>query len=94
MIQPLLGKLGRAFVLTLLVLALAGCGRFGPLEPAPVDTSSSSSSQAVVATNPQPASIDAAASSSGPAATPPQKPATTATVVPITKSFFLDPLVN
>lgn len=93
MIHPFLSKLGGAFVLTLLLLALAGCGRLGPLEPPP--TADMAGGQASTATNPPAASVDAA-SSSGPAGilTPPAKPATAAMQVPIMKSFFLDPLVN
>ncbi|MHB8886407.1 MAG: LPS translocon maturation chaperone LptM [Methylovirgula sp.] len=93
MIQPFLRKLGGAFVLTLLMLALTGCGRMGPLEPPPADTSSTSNSQPEMATSPPPASVDSAASSSPPGTVVPQQKSS-ATLVPITKSFFLDPLIN
>lgn len=94
MIHPFLCKLGGAFGLTLLVLALAGCGRFGPLE-APPSAANTSGDQVSTVVSPPAASVDAAASAN-PAnlLAAPAKPATAVTLVPITKSFFLDPLVN
>jgi len=93
-IHPYLGKLGGVLAVTLLALALAGCGRSGPLE-APPAAADASGDQVSTVTNPPAASVDAAVSSN-PAGilTPPAKPASAATVVPVNKSFFLDPLVN
>ncbi len=92
MIQPFLRKLGGALCLAVLVLALAGCGRRGPLELPPGTPDSQAATPA--ATQPT-ATADAAATtasgtSPGQAAKPAKPPATT----PAYKSFFLDPLVN
>lgn len=101
MIYPLLRKLGGAAVLALLVLALAGCGRRGPLEAPEATTpdSQASSAPAGQTSSPPPpsaslpaASLDASANQV-PNAVPAQ-PTKPAAVTPVYKSFFLNSLIN
>jgi predicted small lipoprotein YifL len=82
-------------LLVLLPLALAGCGRNGPLEAPPGATpeAASATTPAAVAANPPPPSPDAM-STAPPAAGPPPPPAKVVPVSPVYNSFFLDPLVK
>ena len=102
MIQPLLRKLAAAFGLALVLLALAGCGRRGPLEappdataPDPAQTGAQSTAQPVSpaaggAAAPVGASLDATMNQSpGTTQATPAKPS--ASVYP---SFVLDPLLK
>jgi predicted small lipoprotein YifL len=87
-------------VLAALVLALAGCGRRGPLEAPDATTPEIQSggpqqdqtSNALAANNPAPASLDTSANQTlNVVSTPQGKPPA---VTPMAPSFFLDPLVK
>ncbi|TAL79754.1 MAG: hypothetical protein EPN75_09005 [Beijerinckiaceae bacterium] len=87
-----------AAILALLVLALAGCGRRGALEPPP------DSGLSTPSTGPVSPSLDAAATTGGATATSPKQEAREAlgkpakpkppATKPMLKSFFLDPYVD
>jgi len=102
-IHLLLRKLAGAFLVALLLLTTAGCGRRGPLEPPPAGApdsqatpapgqSSENQSNAAQAVNPPPPSPDAAKNEI-PGSTQPQ-PNHPGTVKPVLNSFPLDPLLN
>ncbi len=97
-------KLAGALFLVLLVLAVAGCGRRGPLDAPPAGAPDSQLSgppqgvnpadyQAAVQTaNPPPPSPDAAKGEIPNASQP--RPVKPAPVTPAMGSFFLDPLIH
>lgn len=97
MIHPLLRKLGGAAVLALLVLTLAGCARRGPLEPPPDSQASSAPTSQTSSPPPPSASLPAASLDASANQVPnavPQQPTKPAAVTPVSKSFFLDSLIN
>lgn len=103
MIYPFLRKLAGALFVALLVLAAAGCGRRGPLEPPPAGAPDSQQSgaqpanpsdyqAAAQAANPPPPSPDAATTEIPNASQ--AKPVKPAPVTPVLGSFPLDPLLH